>query len=411
MHILIISQYFWPENFRINDLALSLKKKGHNVSVLTGKPNYPEGKFYKGYGYFKKTREDYKGVKVIRVPVIPRGKGGDLRLIINYFSYVLSAGVLGNFFCKDKYDVIFVYEPSPITVGIPAILMKKFKNTPIMFWVQDLWPETLPAVGVIRSKILLKIVGLLVGFIYSNCDRILIQSKSFRSSIKKYTSKSENILYFPNSAEDLYKPLDCKSDCFENKLLPRGFKLMFAGNIGTAQGFETILSAADILKDHKDIHWVILGDGRMKTFIEQEVKKRGMEDTFHILGRYPIETMPQFFSCADALLVSLKNDPIFSLTIPAKLQSYLACGRPIIAALDGAGADVINESKAGIVCPPDNPEKLSKAVLTMYNMSRDKQIQMGKNGEKYFDSFFEGTMLVDKLEMWMKELAKHQINE
>ncbi len=411
MHILVISQYFWPENFRINELSLSLKNKGHKVTVLTGKPNYPEGKFFKGYGFFKKNREDYDGVEIIRVPVIPRGKGSDFRLVVNYLFFVLSASILGPVFCQKEYDVIFVYEPSPITVGIPAIVMKKIKRTPIMFWVQDLWPETLPAVGVVNSKIILKLVGLLVRFIYSRCDRILIQSKSFRSSVEKYTSKFENVFYFPNSAEGLYQPLNYHSDCPESKLLPSGFKVMFAGNIGAAQGFESILDAASLLKEHKEIHWVILGDGRMRTWIEDEIKKRGLEETFHLLGKHPIETMPRFFSFADTLLVSLKKDPVFALTIPAKLQSYLACGQPVIAALDGAGADVIKESSAGIVCPPDDPKKLSEAVFQMYNMPDEKRKQMGANGRKYFETFFESKMLTDKLETWMKEVSEVKGNE
>ncbi len=405
MHILVISQYFWPENFRINELCLSLKEKGHQVTVLTGIPNYPEGKFYKGYGLFKKVRENYNGIQIIRIPVIPRGKGRDVELIINYSSFVLNAAFFGPFFCREKYDVIFVYEPSPITVGIPAIVMKKRSRAPIMFWIQDLWPETLPAVGVVNSKLILNAVGLLVRFIYSRCDRILIQSKSFRSSVEKYTSKPETISYFPNSAEELYKPLVCKDDSPEAALLPPGFKVMFAGNIGAAQGFRTILDAASLLKEQKEIHWVILGDGRMKNWVEQEIKKRGIEKTFHLLGRHPLKTMPIFFSFADALLVSLKKDPVFSLTIPAKLQSYLACEKPVIAALDGAGADVVKESKAGIVCPPDDPAKLAEAVLEMNNMSDDKRKQMGKNGKQYFEAFFEGEMLVNKLEMWMKEVS------
>lgn len=408
MHILIISQYFWPENFRINELSLSLRKKGHQVTVLTGQPNYPEGSFFKGYGFFKKIKEDYSGVKIIRVPLISRGIGDSLRLIINYLSFVLSAGILGPVFCREKYDVIFVYAPSPVTVGLPAIVMKKIKRAPLMFWVQDLWPETLSAVGSISSKKILKIVGSMVGFIYSQCNTILIQSKSFRPSVEKYTSQTKNTFYFPNSAEKLYQPLELKSDTFEGSLMPSGFKVMFAGNIGAAQGFATILEAASLLKEHKEIQWVILGDGRIRSWVEDEIKKRDLEETFHLLGKHPVETMPRFFSFADALLVTLKKDPIFSLTIPAKLQSYLACARPVIAALDGAGADVVEESKSGIICPPGNSNELAKAVLKMYAMSDKKRIKMGKDGRKYFEVFFEENMLVNKLEAWMKEVSKNE---
>ncbi len=411
MHILIISQYFWPENFRINELALSLKNKGHKVTVLTGQPNYPEGRFFKGYGFLKKNREVFNGVQIIRVPIFTRGKGGFFKLFLNYSSFVLSAGILGPVLCRGKYDIIFVYEPSPITVGIPAIVMKKFKKAPIIFWVQDLWPETLPAVGVITSETILQSVGLMVRFIYSQCDRILIQSKSFRASVEKYTSRTEKILYFPNSAEELYQPLKYQVDAPEGELIPTGFKVMFAGNIGVAQGFATILDAADLLKEYNEIHWVILGDGRMRTWIEGEIKRRDLVKTFHLLGKYPIETMPLFFSYSDALLVTLKKDPIFSLTIPAKLQSYLACGKPIIAALDGAGAVVVDESQSGLVCQPDNSNELANAVLKMYNMPEKKREKMGAKGREYFETFFEGKMLVSKLETWMKEVSGCGTNE
>ena len=405
MHILIVSQYFWPENFRINELSISLKEKGHKVTVLTGQPNYPEGSFFKGYGFLRKNKENYNGVEIIRVPIIPRGKGGALRLLINYLSYVLSAVILGPFLCRKKYDILFVYGLSPATVAIPAIFIKKIQSTSLILWIQDLWPESIAAVGITNSKKILNCVGLMVRFIYSHCDRILIQSKSFKSSVEKYSYKSDNIYFFPNSAEELYQPIEPKLDSPESKLIPSGFRVMFAGNIGAAQGFSTILDAAYLLKEHKDIQWVILGDGRMREWVETEIKKRKLEETFHLLGRHPIETMPHFFSFADTLLVTLKKDPIFSLTIPGKIQSYLACSKPVIAALDGAGAEVVEESKAGIVCPPDDSNKLSEAVLKMYNMSEKQRKNMGENGRKYFETFFEGKMLVSKLEAWMEEIS------
>ncbi|MCP3924087.1 MAG: glycosyltransferase family 4 protein [Desulfobacterales bacterium] len=406
MHILIISQYYWPENFRINELSLSLKDKGHKITVLTGKPNYPEGKFYEGYGFFKKKKEIYRGINIERVPIIPRGKGGGLRLILNYISFVISAGLIGPIKCRDKYDLIFVYEPSPITVGLPAILMKKFKAIPMMFWVQDLWPETLSAVGVIKSKKKLKFVSKIVQYIYSKSDKILIQSKSFKKSVVQYTSDHDKILYFPNSAEKLYKPIRNNNKLPEAKLIPPGFTVMFAGNIGVAQGFNTIIEAADNLKEYKKINWVILGDGRMRPWVENEIKKRGLEETFHLIGKHPIEKMPAFFSCSDVLLVTLKKDPVFSLTIPGKLQSYLACEKPLIASLDGAGADVVKESNSGIVCTPDDSNELSKAVIEMYNMTEEKRNEMGKKGRKYFEKYFDADMLVKKLENWMISLIE-----
>ncbi|MHB8058191.1 MAG: glycosyltransferase family 4 protein [Desulfuromonadaceae bacterium] len=403
MHILIVSQYFWPENFRINDLALGLLERGHQVTVLTGVPNYPEGSFFDGYGYFNK-QQDYHGVKIVRVPLLPRGKGGGLQLALNYLSFAVAASVFGPLLCKGKFDQIFVFEPSPITVGIPALILKKLKSAPVLFWVQDLWPESLSATGAVKSKKVLALVAHLVKFIYQRCDRILIQSKSFFASVLQQGGEKGRIFYFPNSAESLFTtPPSAKTPI---PPLPEGFKVMFAGNIGAAQDFETIIDAAERLQSHKDIHWVIVGDGRMRAWSEAEVKNRGLSDNVHFLGRYPIEAMPVFFSHADALLVTLKKEPIFALTIPSKIQSYLACGRPVIAALDGEGASVIEEAGAGITCQGGAPVELAQAVLKMYETPKSEREKMGASGRAYYEANFDRNMLLDRLDEWMRELVE-----
>lgn len=402
MHILIVTQYFWPENFLINDLALGMLERGHQVTVLTGVPNYPDGSFFDGYGFFNK-KQDYHGVKVLRVPLIPRGNGGGLRLALNYISFALTAGILGPFLCKGKIDQIFVFEPSPITVGIPALILKRLKSAPVLFWVQDLWPESLSATGAVRSKTVLALVAHLVKFIYGRCDRILVQAKSFYGSILQQGGKEDSILYFPNSAESIFTVPAAVSPY--TPPMPDGFRIMFAGNIGTAQDFETIISAAENLQQHNDIHWVIVGDGRMRSWAEAEVKVRGLGNNVHFLGRYPLDDMPAFFNNADSLLVTLKKKPIFALTIPSKIQSYLACGRPIVAALDGEGANVIEEAGAGYVCPCGDSDALALAVLRMYRTPKSERENMGAEGRKYYETNFDRDMLLDRLDGWMRELV------
>jgi len=404
MNLLIITNHFWPENFRINDLALGLIKRGHRVTVLSGVPDYPEGRFFPGYGIFKRRQEDYQGIKIRRVPLVPRGRGGKLRLALNYLSFALCGCLLAPIYCPGSFDLILVFETSPVTVGLPALVLKRLRNIPIMFWVQDLWPESLSATGAVSSSLLLGLVGLVVHLIYRSSDLILAQSRAFFPSIEKYGGSGEKIVYFPNSAEDFYRPVKVEARAPERALLSRGFNLMFAGNIGAAQDFETILSAAELLKDRRDLHWVILGDGRRRVWVEDQVQARGLSGTVHLLGRYPPEAMPRFFALADALLVTLKKEPIFALTIPSKVQSYLASGKPVIASLDGEGARVVQEAGAGLTGSAGDPEALADNVLALYRLSESLRRAMGLRGRGYFEQHFEREMLLDRLEELMQEV-------
>lgn len=404
MHVLIVTQYFWPENFRINDVAIGLKEKGHEVTVLTGQPNYPDGRFFPGYGCWSKMEEGYHGIRVLRVPLIPRGNGGALRLLLNFCSFALSASVFGAWRCRASYDVILVFEPSPVTVGIPAIVLKKLRGAPILFWVQDLWPESLSATGATESRWILGFVELIVRRIYRQCDRILVQSEAFRTPIELLGVQREHIMYFPNSAEPFYQPLSLGSEAPEHRQLPSGFRVMFGGNIGKAQSFETILDAAELLKDRPEIHWIVLGDGRMFTWVRDQVERRDLGRTVHLLGRFPAESMPRYFALADVLLVTLREQPIFALTVPSKVQSYLACGKPIVAALSGEGARIVREAGAGMTPPPEDPRALADAVLALYNMPVEVRRAMGLRGRSYFETHFERTLLLERLDLWMNEV-------
>ncbi len=339
-----------------NDLVVGLKERGHDVTVLTGKPNYPGGSFFPGYGFFRPVREEYCGMQVLRVPLVPRGGGGRWRLTLNYLSFVMFGSVLGPLLCRSPYDVIFVYEPSPITVGLPAIVMKGIKGAPLMFWVQDLWPESLSATGAVRSKRVLRWMSGVVRYIYRRCDRVLVQSEGFVPRVEGHGAEPASVRYFPNWAEALYRTVKVREDAPERTEMPSGFKVVFAGNVGVAQGFETILAAAEKLRSRPEIRWIILGDGRIRPYVERRVREMGLEGSFLFLGSRPVESMPRYFALADALLVTLKDDPIFSLTVPTKVQSYLACGRPIVAALNGEGARVVREAGAGIVTPAEDAD-------------------------------------------------------
>jgi glycosyltransferase involved in cell wall biosynthesis len=406
MHVLILTQYFWPEAFRINDLALGLKERGHQVTVLTGMPNYPTGHFPPGYGFFFPGKQEFKGVLIYRVPLIPRGKGQRWRLMLNYLSFAFFASLLALVRCRGAYDLIFVFEPSPITVGLPAIVLKKFRRAPIMFWVQDLWPESLSATEAVRSEPVLRLVAKLVRFIYRHCDRILVQSEGFIPSVTAMGAEPQRVVYFPNWAETLYRPVAAAEDAPERKDMPTGFCVMFAGNIGAAQSFETILDAAAQLREHPTIHWVIVGDGHRRAWVEAQIVERGLKESVHLLGLRPAEMMPRYFALADALLVTLKRDPIFALTIPSKVQSYLACAKPILAALDGEGARIVRESGSALVCPAEDSKALAESALRLSRMSFQERAAMGNRGRVYFEANFERERLLDRLEGWMLKMIQ-----
>jgi glycosyltransferase involved in cell wall biosynthesis len=396
MRILIISQYFWPENFRINDLCLALKERGHEVAILTGKPNYPKGSFYEGYDFFSKRIELWNGITIYRSPLIPRGKGKGIQLFVNYFSFAFFASIR-MLFIKQKFDKILVYEPSPITVGLPGIVAKYKLKAPMYFWVQDLWPASISAAGGIDNKLILGAIDWLTKLVYRNCEKILVQSKAFIPYILKQDIEKSKLIYYPNSTESYYQ---VKEPTLEKlNQLPKGKILMFAGNIGEAQSFDTLLKAAVLLKeDFIEVHWVILGEGRMKNFVQSKIVEFKLESNFHLLGAFPSTEMPSFFSCADALIVSLKKDPIFSYTIPSKVQSYLACGKPIITSLDGEGSRIVEESNAGFISPSEDPIALANTIKKFLDLTVEEQKILGYNARNYFDKEFERELLIDKLE-------------
>lgn len=403
MKILIVTQYFWPENFKINDLTSGLIERGYEVTIFTGMPNYPKGSFFSNYSFFGPYKETHPGgYTIYRSPLIPRGRGKAIGLILNYLSFAL----LGSFFILRlipvKFDKIFVYETSPITVGIPAIVFKWLKKIPIYFWVTDLWPESIEAVGAIKSKKILNLVGLLVKFIYSQCDHILMSSPGFKDRITIFNVPESKLLYFPQWAEEFYHPLSIPPQLsfFDNH--KNSLKLIFAGNIGKAQGFETLIKAAEELKSYQDIHWFILGDGRDKAWAISEVKRLSLTNNFHFLGSFPPTEMSNFFYYADALVVSLKKAEIFSLTIPAKIQSYLACQKPILGSIDGEAAKIITHANAGFVSPAEDFKALSSNILKLKKLSLNHRTELGENALKYSSAIFDRKILINRLEQLLK---------
>lgn len=394
MRILIVSQYFWPENFRINDIALGLKERGHEIVVLTGLPNYPQGQFYAGYEKKPKI-EFWNDIKVYRSRMISRGSGRGSRLFLNYMSFAIG-GIITAFRIKEDIDSILVFEPSPVTVGIPAIAAKYLKKAPMSFWVQDLWPASLSAAGGVKNRLVLNFFDNLTKKIYRESSHVLIQSRRFENYIIDQGIPKNKIKYLPNTTEDFYYP---KSSSKYDEILPKGFKIFFAGNIGEAQSLDTFVEAAKTISDKGiKVHWVIIGDGRYRPALEAKVEKLKLNECIHFLGKYPPTEMADFFSYADALYVSLKSDYIFSLTIPSKIQSYLACGKPILASLDGEGAKIIQEANAGFTSAAEDQNGLTNNVLKLFQLSETERQQLGNNGLEYFEKEFKREIVLDRIE-------------
>lgn len=393
MKILVISQYFYPENFKINDLVLGLKERGHEIAVLTGIPNYPTGIFFDGYDK-NSGDEVWNGIKIYRSKLIPRGRGG-VKLFLNYLSFAFSASKKVDEI-KEKFDKILVYEPSPITVGIPAMKAAKKFNIPYFFWVQDLWPESLTAAGGIKNPIILNFFDRLTRRIYNNAKKVLVQSEGFKDYILKQDIPAEKLIFYPNSTEAYYHKKSPSAEI--EKLLPEGFRIIFAGNLGEAQSLGTLMEAAEIVKNKGiSVKWVFLGNGRYRETLEKTIVERKLEDSVFLLGAFPGTEMPDFFASGDALIASLKKDKIFALTIPSKIQSYMACGKPILAALDGEGAKIVETAECGYTSPAENAEILAENIVKLTRLSKEERLKMGENAMNYFNNNFEREMLLDKL--------------
>jgi glycosyltransferase involved in cell wall biosynthesis len=405
LRVLVVTQYFWPENFRINELVAELVRRGNSITVLTGRPNYPDGRVFAEYRASPAAFASYAGAKVVRVPMLARGQGS-LRLLLNYLVFACVAAIWGPWRLRRRpFDVVFVFEPSPVTVGIPAVVLGRLKRAPVLFWILDQWPETLQAVGVVRSRWLIALLGRMVSFIYNRCEVLLAQSKSMVGIAARYVRDPARVEYFPNWADrmpDIHSvepaaELPPKSNCFD---------VMFAGNIGESQDFGAILSAAELLRDETNIRWLIVGDGRMADWVRTEITRRDLTGRVLMLGRHPADRMASFYRNADALLVALRAEPIFAFTVPGKLPSYLAAGLPILGMLDGEGGRIIEESGAGFACAAGDFAALARAVRSMVSLSAGERAGMSERGRAYALREFDRDRLIDQLEMRMRRAVR-----
>ncbi|WP_416193367.1 glycosyltransferase family 4 protein [Nitrobacter sp. TKz-YC01] len=384
LRILVVSQHFWPEILRINEVVRSLRACGADVEVLAGQPNYPKGKIFEGYRATGVGSERHpSGYLIHRVPVVPRGDGGALRRVANYGSFVLCALLFAPWLTRRKrYDVIFVYAISPILQGLPAAFLKHLKDAVLVIWVQDLWPDSLESTGYVRNKAALAAVAALTRFIYRRADLLLGQSRGFLQKIRELAGHRVPIIYHPNPGDIA---LDERGVAAPSALaMDSGcFNVVFAGNLGSAQALETIVASAEMIAD-PTIRIILVGAGTRLTWLREEIARRGLRN-LELVGQYPAEAMPAIFAQASALLVTLGRADNLALTIPSKIPTYLAAARPIIGALDGEGADLIREAKAGLTVPAEDAAALASAILNLRNLPAVQREEMGVAGRAYFD--------------------------
>ena len=394
MKILIVSQYFYPETFRVNTLAAELVKRGHKVTVLTGYPQYPLGEIYKGYGFDIPYEKEWNGVRIERVKMRPRGHSA-LSMLRHCLSFVYQ----GNKWvrkCKVKYDAVYVFEVSPVTVGLPALKYKKKFGTPVFFNVQDLWPENVEEVLGIHNKLIIGGINKIVDRIYRESDMILCSSRGFVKNIANRGVPKEKLAFWPQfclapQLQNTVPPPCYDKDCFN---------IVFTGNLGDAQGLDLLVETARKLKGKK-IRWFLVGDGRARERLEGLVKSYGLEQNVIFVGKVSEQEANLYVHYADCAYLSFKNCKLFDLTIPAKLQTYLACGVPILGAVGGESAEIINEANCGLVSDRE-VLPLAKAVDELYNTPKEKLLFFRENAKQCYHTMFSMDDIITRLENYME---------
>ncbi len=401
-HILVIAQYFYPEQFRINDICTEWVKRGYKVTVVTGIPNYPQGKYYNRYGLFKKRKETYNGIDIIRIPLIPRGRN-TIMLAFNYLSFVVS-GFFWKIFTKLDADYVFIFEVSPMTQALPGVWYAKKRKIPCYLYVTDLWPENVETVAGITNKKILNVLGVIVDYIYKRCDRIFTSSESFIQAIVDRGTDKDKLEFWPQYAEDYYKPMN-KSEVNISEIPQDGiFNITFAGNIGFAQGLDILPEVAKILKDRDTkVRFNIIGDGRFKETLRVKVDENNVSCFFNFIDKQPAPRISEFMAISDAALISLSKSKVFSITLPAKTQSCLACGVPVIVSADGEIQRVIDKAASGVCSDAGNSINLAKNIIKLSNLSNEQRNQMAQNAINYYRKNFDKETLLNRMDEWFSK--------
>lgn len=405
-HILLISQYFYPETFRVNDLAVEWVKRGYKVTVLTGIPNYPMGKFFEGYDKKHRTRETWNGVNIIRIPLVARGNSSNkllnaIGMTRNYFSFVRSGKrwVKSDEAANLHADLVFTFEVSPMTQAKIGVWYGKKYNVPTFLYVTDLWPENVETVTGIHNRLIIGPIDRMVDKIYRDTGTLFASSQSFVEAIvnRKNPVDRSKVHYWPQYAEDFYRPMEAqKIDGIDDD---ESYKIAFTGNIGTAQGLDVLPKTASLLKGER-IKFIIVGDGRYQPEFEKQINELNVREMFTMIPRVQSDKIPAILSACDAGFISFRNIDLWQKTIPSKLQSYMACGKPIIASASGETQRIVEESSCGVCAEIGNPEALAEGIRKM--MKLDNKI-MGENSRAYFEAHFDKKNIIDQMDTYFNQ--------
>lgn len=409
LKILIVSQYFYPEFFRINEVAKSLADRGNKIYVLTGIPNYPSGKIFKGYKNFFKV-ELWNGVVIYRIPIIPRRSGSGFFLILNYISFIMMGVLFAPVILyKHKLDLVYIYGTSPIFQALPGLFVAKIKGIKCILNVQDIWPESILLTGYIKNERILKVIRILVNQIYRASDLIVAQSSSIKHKIEQLTS-AEKCYFIPNSVDFINNSQSeiLLSSQVLNEFENDKINILYAGNIGKAQGLNVLVEAAILLKEKSAFKFLLAGDGSELENIKKICTQQKLKN-IAFLGKFPNEAMPILYARSSFLFIALKKHNALSMTIPNKLQVYLSMGKPIIGSIDGEASKIIIESQSGLVAPAGDSRQLANIIIEAASLEADKVAMMGISGQSYFSKNYNNDLVIDKLIKIMKNCLKDKI--
>lgn len=397
MRILVISQYYDPEPFKVADLCRELYKKGNRLFVITSVPNYPNGQKYKDYRNFHPFFENDKGIKIVRIPVIKRGKS-NIRLALNYISYSLLSSIYV-LFIYNKYDLVYIYQLSPIFMAIPGIVFSKLRKIPLLLYCLDLWPDSFFEITGIKFKAIKNILISLCNTIYKQCNLIALSSNSFKNRFIEIGFSEDRISTIPQYDDTRGEMLVDQSYLINKYNNYRDyFDIYFTGNVGFAQNLDLVLDAAKIIKESGyKIRWNIIGDGRAKSYLIKKAKSKGLENIVLFYPRIGKNKISETLSHAHAALLILGNSKLFNLTVPAKLQTYMANCIPILGCVNGESARIIIESNSGFIAEQKDPDDLAKKAIMLATSHPEDLIKMAMNAKAYYDKYFTKEQHIDKM--------------